>query len=135
MKRLKPSPRVKAKIKEVDKVVEKIKTLVKKGKVRWAGDISLYQPSQSSEEHKKKMTDPQFVKVAVDKIWGKWGRKDRRGNKGGLYINWGAKGVGFGEITFFMDFDGKLHCRSECMGRNFVKKALAAMVDQCVWDE
>lgn len=127
----KATPKIKAKIKEVDKIIK----LIKKGKVKFAGDVGLYQPSKSAAEHKEKMENPQFVKVVVDKVWPKWGRKGRRGNNGGFYVHWAAKGVGFGEITFYMGFDGKLHCRSECMGRKFVKQALATLVDQCVWEE
>ena len=114
---------------------KKIIDLVKKGKVRWNGDISLYQPSQSREEHDKKMADPKFTDVKVDRSWARWRGKKKDGNNGGFVVTWGAKGVGFGEITFIVDKKDKLHCHSECMGRNFVRKALAAMVDQCVWDE
>ena len=114
--------------------VKKIVDLVKKGKVRWAGDISLYQPSRSREEHEKKMADPKFTDVKLEDSWVRWG-KGKRGNNGGFNLTWGAQGIGFGEITFFLDRKNKLHCRSECMGRDFVKKALAAMVDQAVWDE
>lgn len=128
---MKSTPKIEAKKKEVAKIID----LIKKGKAKFVGDVSLVDLSQSRAEAKKKMDEPKFVKVVVDKVWGKWGRKDRRGNKGGFYVHWSAKGIGFGELTFFMGFDGKLHCRSECMGRNFVKKALAALVDQCVWDE
>jgi len=45
-------------------------------------------------------------------------------------IQWGAKGIGFGEFTFFYR-DGKLMCDNECMSKEFVKKALCAMVDNC----
>lgn len=120
--------------KEVKKVVEKIKKAVKSGNAKFAGDISLFDPNQSPEEAKRNMTWPKFTEVSLDYTWTKWGR-GKRGNNGGFNVRWGAKGVGFGEITFFLDRKNKLHCRSECMGRIFVRQALATMVDQCVWDE
>jgi hypothetical protein len=45
-------------------------------------------------------------------------------------IQWVATDIGFGEFTFFYR-DGILMCDNECMSKEFVKKALCAMVDNC----
>jgi hypothetical protein len=114
--------------------VKKIQKAVKEGKAKFAGDVSLYDPSLSPEEAKRKKDWPEFVSISIEEPWTKW-RRGKKGNNGGFNIHWGAKGVGFGEITFFLDKENKIHCRSECMGKVFVRQALATMVDQCVWDE
>ena len=48
-------------------------------------------------------------------------------------IPWGIKGWGFGEFNFYMK-DGKLTCDSECMSKEFAKRVLCAMIDNCEWD-
>lgn len=57
-------------------------------------------------------------------------------------FEWCAKGVGFGGMYFYFDEkDGYVHCENEIMGREFLKKMLCLMVDNCVldcpgqWDE
>ncbi len=49
-------------------------------------------------------------------------------------FEWTAKGIGFGSFTFYLKPDGKLHCDNETMGKDFIKKMLCKMVDECVLD-
>lgn len=49
-------------------------------------------------------------------------------------FNWSAKGVGFGQFYFYIKND-KVHCENECMSKEFVKKMLCQMVDDCVLDD
>ena len=44
---------------------------------------------------------------------------------------WTVKDFGFGEISFYSTNDKQMCCASEYMGREFVKKALCVMVDNC----
>jgi hypothetical protein len=79
-----------------------------------------------------------FEYVELAAAWGVRDYKDtpEHSNWGGFCLRWGAKGVGFGELTFRlkggkMDEDsGEIEgaecvCDSEYMGRDFVKDALA----------
>lgn len=99
------------------KAVKRVVKLIRAGKGRMMGDVGLM----------NKPDDGVFTKATVDRIWS-------RGGKGGFAVRWGANGVGFGEITFVLD-KGQLRCSSECMSRDFVKKALSAMVDRAIWEE
>ena len=53
-----------------------------------------------------------------------------------LILNWGRKGVGFGQLSFFMT-DAGLVCDNECMDRAFCKGVLdqlfeaLAPADEC----
>lgn len=49
------------------------------------------------------------------------------------YFNWAMKGVGFGEFVFY-EKDGIIHIDNECMGKDFIKKALCKMVDDAILD-
>jgi hypothetical protein len=50
-------------------------------------------------------------------------------------FQWSATGVGFGGMYFYFDEkDGYVHCSNEIMGREFIKKMLCQMVDNCVLD-
>lgn len=46
-----------------------------------------------------------------------------------VLFEWSAKGCGFGQLYFYQAEDGKLHCDSETMGKEFVKRMLCQMVD------
>lgn len=46
-------------------------------------------------------------------------------------IQWSAENIGWGEIQFW-NVDGIPHCESECMSRDFVVCALAALARKCV---
>lgn len=57
-------------------------------------------------------------------------------------FSWTDKGTGFGGMYFYVDEkDGYVHCENEIMGREFLKRMLCSMVDNCVldcpgsWDE
>jgi len=113
-----------------EKEKRKILGLIKKGKARWNGDVKLL----SAKPATKDSSAIDFVEIRIGATWVRW-RKGKQGNDGGFVLCWGAKGVGFGEVTFSKDKDNKLHVQSECMGREFVKKALAALVDSAKWDE
>lgn len=55
---------------------------------------------------------------------------------GAFGLNWTAKGIGFGQMYFRVDTkDGYVHCSNEYMGREFLKRMLCAMVDNCVLDD
>lgn len=49
-------------------------------------------------------------------------------------VRWSRKDVGFGGFYFYT-MNGVLHCSSECMGRDFVKKVLCDLVDAAVFDD
>ncbi len=49
---------------------------------------------------------------------------------GGSQFQWTAKGVGFGEFYFYEE-DGKIKCSNELMGKEFIKRMLCKMVDEC----
>lgn len=46
------------------------------------------------------------------------------------YFQWSAKGIGFGELYFY-EKDGKIYCDNELMGKEFIKRMLCKMVDDC----
>src|SRR5271165_6110999 len=51
-------------------------------------------------------------------------------------FDWSAKGIGFGQMYFYVDKkDGYVHCDNERMSRAFLKETLCKMVDNCVLDE
>ena len=72
------------------------------------------------------MKQYEFTDVEITSSWGKWEKND-----GGFIISWGCKNVGFGELTFFSK-DGKTHCDSEAMGKEFIKQALAHLTDTII---
>jgi len=54
----------------------------------------------------------------------------------GAAFQWSAKGVGFGQMYFYLsEDDGYVHCGNEIMSRAFLKEMLCKMVDNCVLDE
>jgi len=46
----------------------------------------------------------------------------------GIIFNWGAKGVGFGQITMVTK-NGKLHIDDENMGNDFIKEMFGYFID------
>ena len=88
--------------------------------------------------------DPyQFTEVTLGGCWGERNYPDHPewNNWGGFVLLWGAKGVGFGELTFKIvggkkneetgEIEGAtIVCDSECMGKQFVKEALAAFAER-----
>jgi hypothetical protein len=47
-------------------------------------------------------------------------------------FQWGAAGVGFGQLYFYTGDDGVVYCDNEMMSKDFVKKILCQMVDDAV---
>ena len=45
-------------------------------------------------------------------------------------VTWSVTGCGFGQFHFYTK-DGKTYCSNENMSKEFVKKVLNAMVDNC----
>lgn len=61
--------------------------------------------------------------------------EDGCGPRGTASFQWAAKGIGFGGMYFYFDpKDGYVHCDNEAMGREFIKRMLGQMVDNCVLD-
>jgi hypothetical protein len=48
----------------------------------------------------------------------------------GFRIDWSIRGYGFGVILISVREDGSIDMDDECMGPDFVKAALAALVDR-----
>ena len=57
-----------------------------------------------------------------------WGPHD--GNDGGFVVSYGAKGFGFGNVSFVIKKDGSLVCDSEREDRETVKYILNCLVDR-----
>jgi len=72
------------------------------------------------------MHKPDFTIIEV------WLTEDYR--EGLIDIGWNTKSAGFGHLSFD-NKDGKIHCSSETMGREFVKKVLGKLVDDAIFDE
>ena len=69
---------------------------------------------------KEALDNPVFLYVDTGKFW-----SPHEGNGGGFTLNWRAKDIGFGEIAFYVDKESnKVICDTECMGDDFVRKAL-----------
>lgn len=50
---------------------------------------------------------------------------------GSANFEWTRKNVGFGQLTFYTDEAGNITCRNEMMSKEFIKKMLCQMVDDC----
>lgn len=85
------------------------------------------------EERKKALENPEFIYVNINHVWTKTRSTDPVDEglmlEGGFVLDWGAKGIGFGQLEFRQfgpDVKNlKIECRSEHMREDFVKKALA----------
>ena len=63
-----------------------------------------------------------------------WLTEDYR--EGLIDIGWATKSAGFGHLSFKnCKGDGKIHCSSETMGRNFVRSVLNKLVDDAVFED
>jgi hypothetical protein len=61
------------------------------------------------------------------------GMEDRCGpavEGGAIALAWSAKGIGFGQVVFY-EQNGKLMCDNELMSKEFIKRMLCKMVDDC----
>lgn len=74
-------------------------------------------------EESKESKEYQFEYCEIEKVSGK-----NKINNGVLKITWGCN-IGFGQTTFVIRKDGKLHIDTECMGKDFVKQALNYIID------
>jgi len=80
-----------------------------------------WSPTQSKEEREAAQKDLKFVYVKVSEDV----------PKGGFILDWGAEGIGFGQITFY-EKKKQLVCDTETMGRSFVKAALLHFLEHSV---
>lgn len=89
---------------------------IKEGKVKWKKGVDF--ATLSNPASMDKFENPRFKSVELGSVWQK-----------GFIIEWGAYGIGCGELTFRVDRKGKLEMDTECMGKEFAKKILLAFVD------
>lgn len=54
--------------------------------------------------------------------------------EGLIDIGWATVSAGFGHLSF-NNKDGKIHCSSETMGREFVKGVLCKLVDVAIFED
>ncbi len=50
-------------------------------------------------------------------------------------FRWSEKDLGFGGFYFYIGDDDKVHCSNELMSKEWIKKTLCKMVDECILDE
>jgi hypothetical protein len=75
------------------------------------------------------LENPEFISVKMRAFARPIAGHDSSVQRQGFVLFWHARAIGNGEITFVQEGDGPLVCDSERMNKNFVKKALAALVD------
>lgn len=51
-----------------------------------------------------------------------------------ITVQWSVKDYGFGNFTFY-NKRGKVYCNNECCNKEFIKKVLCKMVDNCILTE
>ena len=61
-----------------------------------------------------------------------WLTEDYR--EGLIDIGWATVSAGYGHLSF-NNVDGKIHCSSETMGRNFVRSVLNKLVEDAVFED
>jgi len=61
-----------------------------------------------------------------------WLTEDYR--EGLVDIGWATKSAGFGHLSFD-NHNGKIHCSSETMGRNFVKSVLDKLIEDAIFED
>ncbi len=76
----------------------------------------------------EKLEDYEVTSCVLDCSWGP--AEGGSLSKGGLKIQWGVKGVGFGELDIWITSEGKLRADSETMGRDFAKLIMCALMDR-----
>lgn len=88
---------------------------------------------ETADERRKRRENPEFLYVNIHNVWTKT-RSTEKGSEGdmlegGFILDWGAKGMGFGQLEFRQfgpDVRNlKIECRTETMGEDFAKQALA----------
>ena len=84
----------------------------------------------TAEEHKAARENPEFV---YSELGGTW-KENKPHNDGGFLIQWGAKGVGFGEFAFVKEGD-KVKCYTECMSKEFIRKTLLHFLESIEYED
>lgn len=49
-------------------------------------------------------------------------------------LAWTAKNKGFGQL-FFYEKDGKIYCANEGVSKDFIKKIMTDLVDECMLED
>ncbi len=113
---------------------KKILDLVRKKRVAFASDPILLGRKGVTKTPQQLIENPEFAEVRLQDTWKKW-RRGKTGNNGGFTVRWGVRGLGFGEITIFLNRKNKLVGHVEGMGKEFVKRAFAALIDSAVMED
>jgi len=120
-----------------DSDIEKIRELASQGKIVIPPEAEkLFPLSINPIDTRKHQWSPQdFEYCKITSIWGPF-----KNNQGGFNLSWGVKGIGFGEITFYLKdgkidpntaewSDGKIMCDNEGMSKDFIKAALEKFLE------
>lgn len=78
------------------------------------------------EQINEAFKNPKFIYVNL-KTWIK-----HEGNNGGFVLQWAAKRIGFGEISFIIGTDGKYYVDTEALSKEFCNKVLNKFFDSCI---
>lgn len=112
-----------------DKIVKAVKGMAAK-----ASELG-WSPGRPADEVQKSIDEPKFVYVKLDRVWGPWKRRGFTGNNGSFVLTWGADKVGFGELTFCIENDGRVVCDTECMGgEKWARAVMAEFLKNVVYD-
>ena len=79
--------------------------------------LSMFDPEQEHVEG----TPYTYTHVSLSEI--------RKQSQPGICFNWGAKGIGFGQITI-VTRDGELCIDDECMSKEFIKEMFGHFIDE-----
>jgi hypothetical protein len=60
---------------------------------------------------------------------------DRPEGREGFLIQWGVRGIGWGELTFYKEPDGTYRVDNECMGQQSIERIVLEFVRKCVHDD
>jgi hypothetical protein len=94
-------------------------------------------PSPAQEEEESGFKNPHFSLVEMGGIFS-WpdrvgidgnGKEHKMPGGTGFCFNWASE-IGFGEFTVKQLTDGSLECDTERLGKEFLKKALCALIDR-----
>ena len=83
---------------------------------------SMFDPEQDHKDG----TPYEFTHVTMGEVIKK--------SQPGIIFNWGAKGVGFGQIIIVSN-DGKLYIDDECMSKEFIKEMFGHFIDEYYKEE
>lgn len=79
---------------------------------------------------------PRFptIKVESHKLPARLGEVTVHTTKDNFIVAWDADYMGYGQLNFRYDADGKIHCNTENMPKEFIKAVLCKIVDDMVWE-